>query len=168
MNKNILLLMTVFLFFSNLGLTKTVKNLDREISKLTKLSNKQEIKIAQLTADYNEDFAKSKSLKEKGESLVISGNQGQLESLNKYVSTVEQLGKAQDSKALKQEIKLLKDILSTWQGYDKNIKSGEKAISKSNKLNLKAIKINGELIKLTKKFEQNKLKIKQLIEQKNR
>ena len=74
MNKNILLLITVFLVFPNIGFTKTVKNYDREITKLTKLSDKQEIKIAKLTANYNEDFAKSKSLKEKGESLVVSGN----------------------------------------------------------------------------------------------
>lgn len=166
MNKTILLLMTAFLVFSNLGFTKTVKNLDREIAKLTKLGAKQNIEILDLKAKYNEYFAKSESLKEKGESLVVSGNHGQLESLNKYVSYAEQLGNAQNSKALKQEIKLLKGILSSWQGFDKKIRSGEKAISKSNKLDLKAIKTNGKLNELTKKFEQNKLKINKLIEQK--
>ncbi|MBL4773718.1 MAG: hypothetical protein JKX98_09010 [Alcanivoracaceae bacterium] len=65
------------------------------------MSDKQEIKIIKLTTSYNENFVKSKSLKEKGESLLASGKQGQLKSLNKYVSYVEQLGNAQDSKALK-------------------------------------------------------------------
>lgn len=166
MNKNILLLITVFLFFPNHGFTKTVRDLDRQISKLTKISDKQEIKIAKLTASYNEDYAKSNSLKEKGEPLVTSGKQGLLDSLDKYTSYVEQLGNAKDSKALKQEIKLLKSIQSDWQGFEKNIKSGEKSINRSNDLNLKAIKTNGELNELTKKFNQNKLKINKLIEQK--
>jgi hypothetical protein len=166
MKINILLLITVFLFFPNLGNAKTSKNLDREISKLTKLSDKQEIKIAKLTARYNEDYAKSKLLKEKGEPLVTSGKIGLVDSLDKYTSYVEQLGNAKDSKTLKQEIKQLKDIQSDWQGFEKNIKSGEKSINKSNDLNLKAIKTNGELNELTKKFKQNKLKIDKLIEQK--
>jgi len=157
--------MTVFLVFSNPGITKTVKNIDREIAKLTKLSNKQEIKIAKLTASYNEDYSKANSLKEKGESLLAKGKQGLLDSLDKYSSYVEQLGSAKDSTTLKEEIKRLKEIQSDWQRYEKNIKSGEKSINKSSKLSLKAIKTSGELDEWTKKFKQNKLKIKQLIEQ---
>ena len=168
MKKYIFILITSLLVFSNSGYTKTktAKNLEREITKLTKLSTKQETKISKLTTNYQNYFEKSKTLKEKGEQLIELGKKGQLESLNEYVSFVEQMGKAQNSKTLKQELKLLKAIQSSWQGFEKNIKSGESDINKSSKFNNKAIKVNDEVAELIKKFEKNKTKLIELKQQK--
>jgi hypothetical protein len=168
MNKHILILITSLLVFSNIGLakTKTIKNLNKEITKLTKLTDKQDIKITKLTTSYKNSFENSKLLKEEGDALITLGENGQLESLSKYVSFVGQMGKAQSSNELKAEIKLLKSIQSKWHDFDKNIKSGEKAQNKSAKSHIKATKLNEELTELIRKFERNKSKLNSLKEQK--
>jgi hypothetical protein len=154
--------------FSTIGVTKTntVKDLDRQMSKVIDENYKQESKLVDLNEDYTESVNKSVSYKEEGEALVEQGKNGQLESISQYESYVEKMGKAQSSDELKQEVKFLKDLLSTWEDFDKNIKSGEKDIEKSSKYNKKAQSINEDIVELNKKVSQNKLKLKKLEAQK--
>ena len=90
-----------------------------------------------------------------------------MESLSKYTSFVSKMGKAQNSKVLKQELKYLKELQSSWEVYDKKIETGEQSIEKSVKLNIKGIKANDEASKMMQKVDKTKTKLDGLIEQKN-
>jgi len=160
--------MTTLLIFTNTGLTKTksVSDIDSEIAKLLKSADKENSKVNNLTEKYNEYFSKTKSLKEEGESLIQLGENGLIESLNNYESYVKQMGQAKNSDDLQEEIKVLKKLQSTWEDFEKNIKEGEKSLTKSNKYNLKSIEAKKDLSDWTAKYNANKKKIEKLREQK--
>lgn len=168
MNKFTIVIITTFLIFANTGLakTKSVSDIDKEIAKLIKSADKESSKVTSLTEKYNEYFSNTNSLKEEGESLIELGKNGQIESLNNYKSYVKQMGQAKNSDDLHEEIKLLKKLQSSWEDFEKNIKKGENALSKSNKYNEKTIEAKKDLNDWTAKYNSSKKKIEKLREQK--
>ena len=164
-----LITLSALLFISSQATAKEIsaEKLDKEIIKLTKERKKQETKILDLMSESKVHLAKSQILKDEGDLLIELGKKGQMESLSKYTSFVSKMGKAQNSKVLKQELKYLKELQSSWEVYDKKIETGEQSIEKSVKLNIKGIKANDEASKMMQKVDKTKTKLDGLIEQKN-
>ncbi len=105
-------------------------------------------------------------MKDEGDLLIELGEKGQEKSFDKYVFLVQQMGQAKSSKALQQEVRMLKGLQSSWEEYDDKVIDGNKLIEKSSKLDIKAIKANDEASRMMEKLEKNKIKLKSLNEQK--
>lgn len=165
-NKFNLIIALIVASTASIAKPMTIEKVEKELTKANKELVKQETKVIDLIAESKSLLAKSKILKDEGNLLVELGQKGHLESLNKYTSFVVQMGKAQNSKALKQEVKYLRELLASWEDYDEKIKDGEKTIEKSTKLNVKGIKTNDEASEMMAKVEKTKAKIEGLVQQK--